>query len=61
MREVGDPLRRGNPVRLFSASVDQRRFLPPYLCAHWAGATRVVVRYPRTGREETVLCPTPAR
>ena len=42
-------------------SVDQRRFLPPYLCAHWEGATRVVVRYPRTGREETLPCPSPAR
>jgi len=60
-REVGDPLRRGNPVRMLGPSVDQERFVPPYLCTHWQGAVRIVMSYPRTGREEIVTCPAPVR
>ena len=56
-REVGNPLRRGNIVRLLGAQVDQVRFVPPYLCTAWHGARRVHIRFPRSGRVDVVSCP----
>jgi len=56
-REVGNPLRRGNVVRLLGPQVDQVRFVPPYLCAAWHGAQTVHIRYSRSGRLDVVSCP----
>jgi hypothetical protein len=56
-REVGNPLRRNNIVRLLGPQVDQVRFVPPYLCEAWHGARRVHVRFPRSGRISVVSCP----
>jgi hypothetical protein len=56
-RDVGRPLQPGNPVIVFSAAVDQQRFLPPWLCAHWAGAIEVRALYARSGRREVMRCP----
>jgi hypothetical protein len=56
-REVGNPLRRGNIVRLLGPQVDQARFVPPYLCAAWHGAQTVHIRFPRAGRQDVVSCP----
>ena len=56
-REVGNPLRRGNVVRLLGPQVDQARFVPPYLCAAWLGARQITLRYPRSGRADIVSCP----
>ena len=56
-REVGNPLRRGNVVRLLGPQVDQARFVPPYLCAAWPGARQITLRYPRSGRSSVVSCP----
>jgi hypothetical protein len=54
--DVGDPLKVGSAVRLLGSSVDQRRVLPPWLCANWDGAATVIARYQRTGREEVHQC-----
>lgn len=56
-REVGNPTRRGNVVRVLGPQVDQARFLPPYLCTAWPGARQVTLRFPRSGRAEVVSCP----
>jgi hypothetical protein len=56
-REVGNPLRRDNIVRLLGSQVDQVRFVPPYLCEAWHGARRVHIRFPRSGRISVVSCP----
>ena len=56
-QEVGNPLRRGNIVRLLGPQVDQVRFVPPYLCEAWHGARRVHIRFPRSGRFTVVSCP----
>ncbi len=56
-RDVGNPLQPGNPVLVFSAAVDQRRFVPPWLCAHWSGAVEVQAVDPRSGRREVMPCP----
>jgi hypothetical protein len=56
-RPVGNPLRRGNAVRVLGPQVDLARFVPPYLCSAWLGARRVHIRYPRAGRSEMVTCP----
>ena len=56
-REVGNPLRRGNIVRLLGPQVDQVRFVPPYLCEAWPGARRVHIRFPRSGRIERRVMP----
>jgi hypothetical protein len=55
-REVGNPLKVGSPVRLLGSSVDQRRHLPPWLCANWEGARSVVLRFPKTGDEVILPC-----
>ncbi len=43
---LDNALRRGNRlrVRVLGPEVDQRRFFPPWLCAHWPGIRSVVVR-----------------
>jgi hypothetical protein len=43
-------------VRLLGSSVDQRRHLPPWLCANWEGARSVVLRFPKTGDEVILPC-----
>ena len=48
-RQVGNLLRRGNIVRVLGPQVDVVRFVPPYLCAAWPGATRIDIRFPRAG------------
>jgi hypothetical protein len=48
--------RGGSPVRLFGPSVDQPRFVPPYLCRHWTNVKTVVIRYRRPPREVTIPC-----
>jgi hypothetical protein len=55
-REVGDPIKIGARVRLLGASVDQRRVLPPWLCASWEGAESIVMRSRVDGREVVVPC-----
>jgi hypothetical protein len=55
-RQVGNPLRRGNIVRVLGPQVDLGRFVPPYLCAAWLGARRVDIRFPRAGSSESVTC-----
>jgi hypothetical protein len=55
-REIGNPLKVGSPGRVLGPSVDQRRFLPPWLCANWDGAQSVVVRNPVDGREVVLPC-----
>lgn len=54
--EVGNPLRRGNIVRILGPQVDQARFVPPYLCTAWRGARTVHLRFPQSGRAEVVSC-----
>jgi len=55
-QDVGDPQTPNGKVRVFSGSVDQRRFLPPWLCAHWDGARIVIARDPIRGRDEAIPC-----
>ena len=56
-RQVGNLLRRGNMVRVLGPQVDVVRFVPPYLCATWPGATRIDIRFPRGARTDVVTCP----
>ena len=56
-REVGNPMRRGNVVRVLGPQVDLARFGPPYLCTAWPGARLVTLHYPRSGRADVVSCP----
>jgi hypothetical protein len=54
-REVGNPLKAGGDALLLGPSVNQRRFLPPWLCTNWIGAETIMMRS-YSGREETVAC-----
>lgn len=55
-RDVGSPQKVGSPVRVLGASLDQPRFLPPWLCATWKGAERIVLINPVDGSEVTRPC-----
>ena len=52
----GPLLRRNSPIKVLGPSVDQARFVPPYLCRRWPDAREVRVRYQRAGTEEVVPC-----
>jgi hypothetical protein len=56
-REAGNPLKVGGPTRFLGSSVDQDRFLPPWLCANWIHAREVIARNAVTGGEHTIPCP----
>ena len=60
---VANALRARTAVRLrvLGPEVDQRRFLPPWLCAHWSGARSVVVRDRVTPHETVIPCQPLAR
>ena len=56
-RQVGNPLRRDNTIRVLGPQVDLAQFVPPYLCSAWLGARRIDIRYPRARRNEVATCP----
>jgi hypothetical protein len=62
-RPLGNALRSGagTTVRVLGPEVDQRRFLPPWLCAHWGGATSVIVRDRLTQHDAVIPCRSLAR
>jgi hypothetical protein len=55
-RDVDAPTKFGATVRILGPSVDQRRFVPPWLCSNWEGAETVIVRYPPYEGEDRVSC-----
>ena len=55
-RETGNPQKYGSPIRILGPSIDQRRVVPPWLCANWEGAQSVVVTNGITGQEDIVRC-----
>lgn len=48
--------RRDAPVRVYSAAVDKRRFVPPHVCARWPDVREVRVRSRMTARELVFPC-----
>jgi hypothetical protein len=59
-REIGNPQKTGAALRILGTSVDQQRFVPPWLCTHWAAESVSVVDQ-ITRHEERVPCPSTAR
>ena len=58
VRPLANALRSGpgSGVRVLGPEVDQRRFLPPWLCAHVNGAKSIVVRDRVTPRDTVITC-----
>jgi len=46
----------GSGIRVLGPEVDQRRFLPPWLCAHVNGAKSIVVRDRVTPQDTVITC-----
>jgi hypothetical protein len=55
-QELQDPLRPGGEILLYGPSVDEPRFVPPFICAEWEDVREVRLAYPRAGREDVVAC-----
>jgi len=46
----------GSGIRVLGPEVDQRRFLPPWVCAHVSGAKSIVVRDRETPQATVITC-----
>jgi hypothetical protein len=57
-RPLANALRSGpgSGVRVLGPEVDQRRFLPPWLCMHASGARSIVVRDRATPQDTVIPC-----
>ena len=57
-RPLANALRSGpgTGVRVLGPEVDQRRFFPPWLCAHATGASSIVVRDRVTPQDTVISC-----
>jgi hypothetical protein len=57
-RPLANALRSGpgSGVRVLGPEVDQRRFLPPWLCAHASGVRSIVVRDRATPHDTVIPC-----
>jgi hypothetical protein len=57
-RPIANALRSGpgTGVRVLGPEVDQRRFLPPWLCTHASGARSIVVRDRVTPQDTVIPC-----
>lgn len=57
-RPLANALRSGSRtgVRVLGPEVDQRRFLPPWLCAHASGVRSIVVRNRVTPQDTVIPC-----
>ena len=57
-RPLANALRSGSGtgVRVLGPEVDQRRFLPPWLCTHASGVRSIVVRDRATPHDTVIPC-----